>query len=173
QERIDRRVVISRLGGKGMRRHTVPGTVPGTAPGTVPDTVSDPFHSSAFILCLLAVVLGMLAAGCGRTTGLSHGDTSLKGHETPQASLVTSATADATGQSGRGQVRLLLDKQRYSRGQSVNVTIANGLPQPIWASDHHTSCTVLSVEQSQGGTWHSVGLCRLLTPTSLIPLSIG
>jgi hypothetical protein len=79
-------------------------------------------------------------------------------------------TAAASGQQTSGQVTLTLNKQHYSPGETVTVTIHNGLSQMIWSTDHKTACTVVVAERVQNGQWEAMGLCRLETPTRLVAL---
>jgi hypothetical protein len=112
--------------------------------------------------CLLALVgIAVLGAACGQTVGSP---------AAPQAGASSSATPGASSQVVSGQVTLTLDRQQYTAGDIITVTIHNGLSQTIWATDHQTSCTVLTAEHLQDGQWVAVGNCRLQTPTLLVPL---
>jgi hypothetical protein len=107
---------------------------------------------------------GVLLAGCSRATG-SPGS--------PLAGVSALATASTSGESGQptpSQVTLTLDNSHYARGETISVTIHNGLSTTIWATDHQTSCTVVTAEHLQDGQWQPVGDCRLKTPTILMPL---
>lgn len=133
----------------------------------------------AIRLDVLAVVIGIAAllAGCGRTIG--PGGSQQMGASPPATTGVSSsatagtssqATPGTSGQRTGGQVTLTLDKQRYATGDTIAVTIHNGLPQTIWATDHKTTCTVVTAERLQNGQWGAVGGCRLMTPTSMMPM---
>jgi hypothetical protein len=112
--------------------------------------------------CLLALVgIAVLGAACGRTAGLP---------ATQQAGASSSATPGASSQVVSGQVTLTLDRQQYTAGDIITVTIHNGLSQTIWTVDHQTNCTVVTAEHLQDGHWLAVGDCRLMTPTLLVPL---
>jgi hypothetical protein len=118
----------------------------------------------AFRLGRLLALIGAcaLATGCGRPVDSS---------TSPQAGATSSVTPGGSGQFVSGQVTLALDKQRYAAGDTINVTISNGLPQTIWSEDHQTNCTVLTAEHLQNGAWQAVGDCRLMTPTRIVPVS--
>jgi hypothetical protein len=107
----------------------------------------------------------LLLAGCGRNVG------SVGSAGSPQPSTSSSATPNASNQLASGHVTLTVDKQRYATNDTIAVTIHNGLPQTIWAADHQTSCTTVTAERLQDGKWETVGVCRLMTPTRLVPLS--
>jgi hypothetical protein len=54
---------------------------------------------------------------------------------------------------------------RYSACQNIQVVIANGLRATIYAVDHQTSCTIVTLQQQVGGTWQATGGCLLATVT--------
>jgi hypothetical protein len=117
-----------------------------------------------FLLALIGI--GAFLAGCGRTIG-SPGS--------PQTGAFPTATPGASPSETLtgGQVTLTLDKQRYLAGDTIAVTLHNGLSQTIWAADHRTDCTVVTAERQQDGQWQGLQNCRLMTPTVLVPLSAG
>jgi hypothetical protein len=124
-----------------------------------------PLIGATLTLALVGVIV--LCAGCGQAIGSSN---------SPQVGMPSSPTPTQSVQAGQptqGQVTLTLDKQRYAMGDTIAVTIHNGLSTTIWAADHQTSCTVLTAERQQDGQWHAVGDCRLMTPTVLMPFSAG
>lgn len=113
--------------------------------------------------------IGALLVGCGRVVGPGG---SLQASASPSTSTGASpsATASPSRQRTSGQVTLSLDKQRYAAGDTIAVTIHNGLAHMIWAADHRTTCTVVTAERLQGGQWEAVGGCRLMTPTTMVSL---
>lgn len=119
-------------------------------------------------LLLVLVGAGALLAGCGRSAGQSPGAS-----DSPPASSPTSATPNAVGRQSSGPVTLTLDRQRYTAGDTITVTIHNGLSTTIWAADHQTSCTVVTVERLHGSQWQGLQNCRLMTPTRMVPLAAG
>ena len=130
------------------------------------------------LVALIGVgALSALLAGCGQTggsvgspqPGASSSATSVVSSSPPSATPLPT-TAGASGQQNSGQVTLTLNKQRYSPGDTITVTIHNGLSQMIWSADHKTACTVVAVERLQNGQWEVVGLCRLETPTRMVAL---
>ena len=122
-------------------------------------------------------MLSALLAGCGQTggsagspqPGASSSANSMVSSSPPSATP-SPTTAAASGQQTNGQVTLTLNKQPYLQGDTITVTIHNGLPQMIWAVDHKTACTVIAAERLQNGQWEAVGLCRLETPTRIVAL---
>jgi hypothetical protein len=114
---------------------------------------------------LLATLCAAMAA-CGVTTTTGTTPTTLAS-ETPDA------MSTSTGTAAPGGVRLTLDKASYAPGNSVVVTIENGLAKAITVTDHHTNCTFVQLEVQVAGSWRSVGDCRLMTPTRLVELAAG
>lgn len=122
-------------------------------------------------------MLSALLAGCGQTSGsagspqpgTSSSATSTVSSSPPPATP-SSTTAGASGQQTSEQVTLTLNRQHYSPGDTITVTIHNGLSQMIWSADHKTACTVVAAERLQNGQWVAMGLCRLETPTRMVAL---
>lgn len=121
--------------------------------------------------------LSALLAGCGQTGGSAGspqpGAASSATSEvssSPPSATSSPTTAGTSGQPTNGQVTLTLNKQRYSPGDTITVTIHNGLSQMIWSADHKTACTVVAAERLQNGQWEVMGLCRLETPTRMVAL---
>lgn len=121
--------------------------------------------------------LSALLVGCGQTGG-SAGSPQPRAFSSATSSISSSpppathspTTAGASGQQASGQVILTLNKQHYSPGDTITVTIHNGLSQMIWSADHKTACTVVAAERLQNGQWEAMGLCRLETPTRMVAL---
>jgi hypothetical protein len=118
------------------------------------------FVSSKVLLTLVGVLCAFLA-GCGVGSA---------GSQQPATSSPTSATATVSGQQTNGQVTLTLNKQHYAPGDTITVTIHNGLSQLIWSADHKTACTLVAAERLRNGQWEAMGLCRLETPTRMVAL---
>src|SRR5215831_1440730 len=130
---------------------------------------------SITVLVIILVGIGTLSAllaGCGQPIGAA---------ASPQPGTSSSATRTfsaspsptmpgASGQQTNGQVTLTLNRQQYATGDTITVTIHNGLSQMIWSADHKTACTVLAAEYLQNGQWEAMGLCRLETPTLMVAL---
>ena len=111
-----------------------------------------------------------VVAGCGAMT---QSGSAAQAASSPHVSASASQTVTTSGQPASGQVTLTLDRQGYGARDTIVVTVENALSQTIWATDHHTNCTVLVAERNQGGAWEAVETCHSLTPTSLEPLSPG
>jgi hypothetical protein len=122
-----------------------------------------PTRHSVLFLGLIGILA--LLAGCGSIS---------QAHSAAYSEDATaSTTATPPDAVTSGQVTLHLDKQHYSAHDTVVVAIANGLSQMIWATDHHTGCTMLVAEQAHAGAWQGVDNCHLMTPTRLMALPPG
>jgi hypothetical protein len=126
---------------------------------------------------LLATLCAALAAcgvttTTGTTTGTTAGDTTTTlASATPTALPTAMPTSMDT--AAPGGVRLTLDEASYAPGDSVIVTIENGLAKAITVTDHHTNCTFVQLEVQVSGSWRPVGDCKLMTPTRLVELAAG
>lgn len=118
---------------------------------------------------VMVLSIGALLVGCGRAVGPG-GSAQASASPPASPSASSSATAGASPQRTSGQVTLTLDKQRYATGDTIAVTIHNGLPQTIWTTDHKSACTVVTAARLQNGQWETVGDCRLMTPTTMVSL---
>ena len=115
-------------------------------------------HTSSRTFLLVLIGVSAFLAGCGRPAG------------SPSADATPSGTPGAGDQLVSGQVTLALDKQTYQPGDTIVVTINNGLSQTISTTDHQTNCTLVTAEYLAGSQWQAVGACRLMTPTRIVPL---
>jgi hypothetical protein len=66
-----------------------------------------------------------------------------------------------------GQITVTTDNASYSACQNIPVVIANGLSSTIYAADHQTSCSIVTLQKQVGDTWQAVAGCPLETPTRL------
>lgn len=148
-------------------------------------------HVRGGLVALVCAASTLLVVGCGAvvgtsgTSGTSSGAASNGATGTASAARVTATTgtpATATPAAGAastsaagsgGQVTVTTDQQHYKVGATLSVTLRNGLAQTIWTADHQTSCTPVVAEVQQNGQWQAVDLCKLMTPTRLIPLAAG
>lgn len=137
----------------------------------------------ALTLALLALgAIGLVA--CGQTTSSGPGGESQKSHEA--TGTVSSATPSGTAQTSSntvgaptpGQVTVSLvgqtnAAQTMAASQSITVQIANGLSSTIITTDHHTDCTMVTLQQQVNGAWQPVGKCLIMAATRMIPIAGG
>ncbi|HEY7348985.1 MAG TPA: hypothetical protein VH599_11800 [Ktedonobacterales bacterium] len=120
-------------------------------------------------LALLALALFALAA-CRAPAQTGAGNT---GVTTSEQTGTATATATPEGKPAPGAVTLVLNKSSYGPGETIEVTIKNGLKTEIFAADHRTSCTLVQLQRLESGTWHSEGFCKLETATRFVALAPG
>ncbi|HKV84548.1 MAG TPA: hypothetical protein VJN88_08330, partial [Ktedonobacterales bacterium] len=140
----------------------------------------------------LSALLVMTAVGlvaCGQTTSGLGGQS--QGSREPTATSSSGApssgatpTSTSTGSSGSqvaptpGQVTVSLigpaqGARSVATTETITVEIANGLSSTITATDHHTSCTMVTLEQQVSGAWQPVGRCLIMAATRMIPIAGG
>ncbi len=112
---------------------------------------------------LAAVYLGLV--GCGLTSAHSGGGSG--------ASDDSPAGATPRSTPSPGQVTVAVDKAQYAPSDTITVTITNGLAMTIATTDHQTNCTIVTLERLDNGQWRPEGMCRLMTPTRVVPISPG
>ena len=72
------------------------------------------------------------------------------------------------------QVTLTVEKSHYTTGETINITIANGLTTSIYAYDHQSGCTILSLElQNADGSWQNQHACREGLVTRAVTMVAG
>lgn len=144
-------------------------------------------HRQGGIRALVVGLLALAAVGlvaCGQTTPSGPGGESQASHEaTGTASSATPSgaaqtTANTGGAPTPGQVTVTLvgtspAAQSVAASQSITVEIGNGLSTTIIATDHHTDCTMVTLEQQVGGAWQPVGKCLIMAATRMIPIAGG
>ncbi|HUY79124.1 MAG TPA: hypothetical protein VMV29_20315 [Ktedonobacterales bacterium] len=72
-----------------------------------------------------------------------------------------------------GQVTIVVTQQQYGPGDTIEASVANGLPGDIRVADHQSGCTILTVERQAGSSWQAQNPCLLRSPTRLTALSAG
>lgn len=130
-------------------------------------------------LALLALAAVGLAA-CGQMTSSGPGGLSQSSHEsTASPTGATTNSATSSGPSGQVTVSLMgpvgsaQGTQRYATSEAITVLIDNGLSTSITATDHHTNCTMVTLERQVNGAWQPVGRCLIMTATRMIPIAGG
>lgn len=132
---------------------------------------------------LLLMTVGLVA--CGQTTTGGLGGQS-QGSREPTATssggaTPTSTSAGATGAQVAptpGQVTVSLvgpprGAQSVATSEAITVVVANGLTSTITTTDHHTDCTMVTLEQQVSGAWQPVGRCLIMAATRMILMTGG
>lgn len=118
-------------------------------------------------LCLLAC---LFLAACGVSTATGQDGQLASTHTTPSPSLAPSASSTSLPVHG---VTLTVAQATYARSSTIIVTLTNGGASPIFAYDHQTSCTILSLQRQTSGGWQTVGECALGVLTRQVEIHAG
>jgi hypothetical protein len=127
------------------------------------------WRSAAIALGLLGC---LLLAACGVTPapGLG-GQSSANTTPAPTGTPATPAAADT--QLPSGSVVLTVASGEYTRSSTIIVTLTNRSSGSIFAYDHQTSCTILSLQRQTSGGGQTVGACALGILTRQIEIRAG
>jgi hypothetical protein len=70
-------------------------------------------------------------------------------------------------------VRITLAKDHFTSDEPLAATIQNGLTTAIWSTDHHSDCSLLTLEYFTGEAWHAVNQCAQPRPMKVVALPAG
>lgn len=118
-------------------------------------------------LCLLGC---LLLAACGVSTATGRDGQLASIHTTPSPALTPSTSPTSSPAHG---VTLAVARPTYSRSSTITVTLTNGSAGAIYAYDHQTSCTILSLQRQASSGWQTVGECALGVLTRQIEIRAG
>lgn len=79
------------------------------------------------------------------------------------------------GTSTGGAVKITTDRTTYQPGDTIQVSITNNLQVSIFAYDTLASCTILELQEQDGGTWqdNKLSRCALGRLARLIEIAPG
>ena len=139
-------------------------------------------HNTVGNAAVCGIFMLFCMAGCGVTAVSTSGSSSSGSTSTrtatptagPRSPPQPGASPAVTIVPSGGQVSVTLDKSQYSSGETILVSIQNGLATSIMVPDHQTNCTTVSLQmQTAGGGWMTVNPCRLMTVTRLHEIAAG
>src|SRR5689334_21188739 len=112
------------------------------------------FQLLARVGWIVPVVLVLTLAACGVTTGEQQpgGATS----STPTATAASTTTPGGTPVPTvppAGAIALSTDRASYTTSGNIIVTLINGRATSIFAFDHQTSCTILTLQRQTASGW--------------------
>ncbi|HEX6800358.1 MAG TPA: hypothetical protein VF116_21785 [Ktedonobacterales bacterium] len=67
-----------------------------------------------------------------------------------------------------GQVRVVVESGEYRSSDTIFAWAGNGLGQCIYATDHHSDCSLGTLERQVDGAWQPQANCQTATPTRTI-----
>lgn len=91
----------------------------------------------------------------------------------------TACTTDSTADSspvlatGADDVTVEVSGQNFGAGDTLAVTITNGLEQSIWTYDQMSWCAIVSIEHLSGDNWSRIEPCNSLSPPTVVELQAG
>lgn len=123
------------------------------------------------LVCLGIFVL--IFSGCGTnntsgSTGTPAPIVTVPLQGVPTHTPVTPTATALQGTVVAGHVTVTLNKKVYTSGESMTVTIVNGLSSNIMAADHQSSCTVVALQIQNGSNWQNKGICSMGIATRMI-----
>jgi len=134
------------------------------------------FQSLRRVGWIVPIVLVLTLAACGVTTA---------GEQQPggTTSGTPTATAASTASSGggtpvssvppTGAVTLTTDQASYTTSSTILVTLTNHRSTSIFAFDHQTSCTILTLQRQTASGWQAVGGCAQGRMTVQVEIKAG
>lgn len=115
---------------------------------------------------LVVGLLALMCVACGKTI-----TTNGVGSSTDQGGQTPVSTAQPSGATTQDGVSITLDNAGFQATGAVNVTIHNGSNQTIMATDHHSYCTMVTVQQQINGVWTALAPCKLMIATRAIEIA--
>lgn len=123
----------------------------------------------SLVLCLL---VGLLSVACG--VSIAPGQTGQSPDETPGHTPISAVSPSATPTQLPAQgVTLSSDRGAYSPTSTIIVTLANRGSSSIFAPNHQTGCTILTLQRETSSDWQPVGRCALGILTHLVEVRAG
>ena len=122
-----------------------------------------------------ALTLSLLTlAACGVTTTNGQLGGAVSG--TPTATTTSATTPGGTPVSSvppTDAVTLTTDRTSYTTSATIIVTLSNHRSTSVFAFDHQTSCTILTLQRQTASGWQAVGGCSLGRMTQQIEVKAG
>lgn len=121
----------------------------------------------------LALMLALAACGVSATTGTQPGGAS---NTTPTAASTSATTPGGTPVSSvppTSAVVLSTDHTSYTSSSTINVTLINHRATSIFAFDHQTSCTILTLQRQTANSWATTGGCAMGRMTQRVEIKAG
>ncbi len=138
-------------------------------------------------IALLAVAMGLIVAGCGFASASTGATSTLTpvlcptptagasaarsdGHPAHTAQRVAPITTLPPGVTPF-QVRVVVEGDRHGPCETIFVWAGNGLGQRIYTTDHHSDCTIVTLERQVNSEWQPVATCLLASLTRIIEIA--
>jgi hypothetical protein len=142
-------------------------------------------------IVLLAVAsMGLSLAGCGYASGTSAGAGATSTATSVPCPTPTAGASAARSESHAphtaqrvvpittlppgvtfGQVRVVVEGDRHGQCDTILVWAGNGLNERIYTTDHHSDCTIVTLQRQVGADWQPMAACLLATPTRIVEIA--
>ena len=125
---------------------------------------------SAALIAMLC--MSVIACGSTRIAGqAANNEGTPTSGSTPPSNATPTSTPSGNPQGAGVTVRA--NRSTYGVGDSIDITIHNGLAFTITPNGGHTSCTPIILERSANASWQSLGDCLTDPPTQILEISPG
>ncbi|HLY32128.1 MAG TPA: hypothetical protein VKQ36_13950 [Ktedonobacterales bacterium] len=122
------------------------------------------------VLALLTSIV--ILAGCGGAGGITPGGVNSAASPPAKPTPTITATVGANG-GGASVVTLSLNKSQFAPNDTITVTVTNGGSTDIFAANHQTNCTIISLQILTDGAWQTIHNCQEYSATRLIKIPAG
>ena len=132
------------------------------------------FPSLKIVGRMAPVVLVLALAACGvTTTSEQPGGTTSNTPTTTTASTATPGGTPVSSVPPTNAITLTTDHASYTTSGTIIVTLINGRSTSIFAFDHQTSCTILTLQRQTASGWQPVGGCSQGRMTVQVEITAG
>jgi len=94
----------------------------------------------------------------------------VEGHAPHTAQRVAPVTTLPPGVTV-GQVGVVVEGDRHGPCDTINLWAGNGLGERIYTTDHHSDCTIVTLERQVSADWQPVAACLLASPTRIVEIA--
>ena len=114
-----------------------------------------PIRISAIMAASAVIVVALMTTGCGvqaQSSTRASDPTPTTAHGLPTPGALGSSTPSAIG------VTIVLDRQRYTPGDVIHVTVFNGSATGIAVAGGKAACTIAEVQQKTAQGWQKANV---------------
>jgi hypothetical protein len=92
---------------------------------------------------------------------------------TAPSTVVSTTAARSPSAAPTASVTVALSASAYAVGETVRLTVGNGLREPIYTEDFQTQCTIVTLQKSEAGSWTDITGCAMGRPTRTVTVQPG
>jgi hypothetical protein len=114
----------------------------------------------AVLLAAFVLAVGCTPAAIRSPTGTAPSSPSASIPGSPgSAAPETGPPVGSNASPADGHVVIVLEREQYAPGESIVLSVSNGLPDPITTVDQQAFCDVLRLDMEVGAGWEEVRNC--------------